>query len=171
MSPKDKQLFVSKAAAHGHRLHRYLVARLKHAAADVPDLFQEIFLRLLRVQRPEAIRSPEAYLFTIARHVLHQYRTGRSAEPEVIDIADVLAELEESEDIGVEAQLEAQQRLAQLEYAMSQMPRKAYAALLLYRVHGLTLSQVAERLGVSRSMVKKYVAKALTHCQQSDDQE
>src|SRR5690606_20444248 len=87
MAGDDKQTFVAAAAVrHGEKITRFMSARLRHAAADVPDLVQEVFLRLLRVERPETIRSPEAYLFTIARHVLHQHRVRREATPETIDI-------------------------------------------------------------------------------------
>lgn len=169
LAPDDKQAFVSAVAvAHGRRLRRFLAARLRYAMADVPDLVQEIFVRMLRVEQPESIRSPEAYLFTIAKHVLHQHRTRKSAEPEVADIADVLEELEDFAETRPEARLEAEQRLAHLERTLSQLPRKAYATLILHRVKGLTLEEIGKQLGVSRSMAKKYLTKALTHCRQLD---
>jgi RNA polymerase sigma-70 factor (ECF subfamily) len=125
---------------------------------------QEVFLRLLRVNRLEAVRSPEAYLFGIARHVLHQHRAQATAAPEMMDIADVLSELEESPGYGPEAQLEMQQRIEAFHRALSRLPPNVYATLLLNRVAGLTLEEVAERLGVSRGMAKKYLATALEQC-------
>ena len=47
------------ALQQGMKLRRYLAARLRNAA-DVPDLVQEVFLRMLRVERHESIRNPEA---------------------------------------------------------------------------------------------------------------
>jgi len=35
--------------SYGQRLRRFLSARLRNAAADTPDLMQEVYLRLLRV--------------------------------------------------------------------------------------------------------------------------
>src|SRR3979409_100008 len=76
---EQKDPLVSELAArHGVALHRFLASRLRTALAEVPDLVQEVFLRLLRNNRMDAIRSPEAYLFGIARHVLHQHRTHTS---------------------------------------------------------------------------------------------
>jgi hypothetical protein len=40
---------------------------------------QEVYLRLLRVEDHETIRNPQAYLYTIANHVLYQH-TLRNAE-------------------------------------------------------------------------------------------
>lgn len=63
-----RKAFVADIAAkHGRRLRRYLAVRLRNAT-DVADLAQEVFLRLLRVDRHDKIRSPESYLFTIASH-------------------------------------------------------------------------------------------------------
>ncbi len=51
-----------------------------------------------------------------------------------------------------------------LDQALLQLPPKARQALLLNRVEGLTQRQVAQRLGVSESMVAKYIGQALRHC-------
>src|SRR5579863_2804788 len=83
------------AARYGRRLRRFLSVRLRNAA-DVPDLAQEVFLRLLRVEGYENIRSPEAYLFTIASHVIHQHAMRRASEPVSVDIAEVFSELRTS---------------------------------------------------------------------------
>jgi hypothetical protein len=68
--------------SHGHKLRRYLAARLRNTAADVPDLVQEVFLRLLRLDDHEAIRNSQAYLYTVASHVLHQHALRQTASGE-----------------------------------------------------------------------------------------
>ncbi|MDE2052995.1 MAG: hypothetical protein KGL45_03465 [Gammaproteobacteria bacterium] len=66
MPAEDSNAFVAELAArHGRRLSRFLAARLRNAA-DIADLAQEVYLRLLRVERHDQIRNPEAYLLTIA---------------------------------------------------------------------------------------------------------
>jgi RNA polymerase sigma factor (sigma-70 family) len=70
--PEEKDALVRDLAARqGDALHRFLASRLRNALSEVPDLVQEVFLRLLRVNRLDSVQSPEAYLFGIARHVLH----------------------------------------------------------------------------------------------------
>jgi RNA polymerase sigma factor (sigma-70 family) len=156
------------AARHGGALHQFLASRLRNALAEVPDLVQEVFLRFLRVNRLESVRSPEAYLFGIARHVLHQHRAEAAAAPETVDIADVLAELEEAPASDPAAQLELRQRIEDFHRALSRMPPNVYATLILNRVAGLTLEEVAQRLGVSRGMTKKYLAAALQQCRKRE---
>jgi len=157
------------ASRQSAALHRFLASRLRNALTEVPDLVQEVFLRLLRVNRLDGVRSPEAYLFGIARHVLHQHRAQTTATPLTVDIAEVLSELEESPGTGPEAQLEMQQRIEGFHQALSRMPPNVYATLILNRVAGLTLEEVARRLGVSRGMAKKYLAAALEQCRRRED--
>jgi len=49
-------------ASHGTQLRRFLLSRVRNNS-DVPDLIQEVYLRMLRIPDHDAIRSPEAYLF------------------------------------------------------------------------------------------------------------
>lgn len=169
MEDEDRSAYVAVMAAnHAGKVQRFIESRLRHAVADVPDLVQEVFLRMLRLSSIESIRTPEAYLFTVAKAVLHQHRAQQSATPEAVDITDVLAELTEDAGLGPEEQLHAQQRLADLEQSLSQLPRKAYVTLILNRVVGMPLDQIGEKLGISRPMAKKYLARALEHCRQRD---
>ena len=92
MSNDVRQSFVSNIAArYGDRLRRFLSQRLRNVA-DAPDLAQEVFLRLMRVEHHETIRSPEAYLFTVASHVLHQHALKQSEMPVAVDISDLFGE-------------------------------------------------------------------------------
>ena len=80
---QDPHSFVAAVAArHGPRLKRFLRRRLRNRA-DAPDLAQEVYLRLLRVERPEEIRSPEAYLLTVASHLLREHTVKQAAVPRV----------------------------------------------------------------------------------------
>ena len=165
----DKQAFVAEIARqHETRLRRFLASRLRAAAAaDVPDLMQEVYLRLLRISRHETIRNPLAYVFTIAFHVLHQHKLSLSVGAESADPVALLAELESVEgDPAVQA--EARERIDQIDRALRNLPRNVHAAFVLHRRFGFTVDEVAGHLGVSRGMVKKYLARAMAHCQQQE---
>lgn len=162
---EDKYTFASGlAASHGERLRRFLATRLRRARQDVPDLVQEVYMRLLRVRRPDSIRNPEAYLFTIASHVLYQHALREGAGHEGSDLVDSIPA--EDADSDPAAQAEIQQRLEDVERALAQLSYKAQAALVLYRREGLSLEEVASELNVSVAMVKKYLVKAIVHCRQ-----
>lgn len=167
LTAEDKQGFVEEIAReHGQRLHRFLVARLRQAAGDVPDLVQEIYLRLLRIPNHQSIRSPRAYLFTVALHVLHQHKLSLATTPRAIDITDVLSELEARAGDNPSAQLETDDELKTFELVLKQLPPLPYAVFILHRQYGYTRPEIAKRLGLSLAMVKKHLAVALVHCRQ-----
>lgn len=164
MIPDDRHQFVAAIAAqYGQRLRRFLAARLRNAV-DVSDLAQEVFLRLLRVERHDLIRNPESYLLTIASHVIHQHALNGAVVPEPIDVSDALNEARLIVDTDPAEQLHLERRLVALDRALARMSPKARAAFVLQRRDGCTLDEIAVRLGVSRTMVKKYLARVLMQC-------
>lgn len=165
MEEETRQSFVAGVAVqYGRRLRRFLAARLRNAG-DAPDLSQEVYLRLLRVDRHELIRNPEAYLFTVASHLLNEHTLRQAAAPIVVDIGDVFAELYTVDEDDPAEEADRQQRVQALERAMDKLSPKAQAVLLLHRRDGYTLDEIGSQIGVSRAMAKKYLAKALAHCQ------
>jgi RNA polymerase sigma-70 factor (ECF subfamily) len=137
--------------------------RLRNAA-DVPDLAQEVFLRLLRVEGYENIRSPEAYLFTIASHVIHQHAVRRSSEPVSVDVAEVFSELRTAASDDPSDQVAESQRFEEFERMLGHLPPRVATALVLHRVAGYSVQEVGDELGVSRETAKKYLARAVEHC-------
>jgi RNA polymerase sigma factor (sigma-70 family) len=151
---------------HGRQLRRYLSARLRNAAADAPDLAQEIYLRMLRIDNHESIRNTQAYLFTVASHVLHQHGLRQAATPETVEIMDVVSELQNVGESDPAAQVENAQRLENLGQALLQYSPRGYATLVMHRCDGVALQDIADQFGVSYTMVKRYLSKALAYCQQ-----
>jgi RNA polymerase sigma factor (sigma-70 family) len=150
---------------HGRALRRFLAVRMRHAANDVHDLVQEVFLRLLRIPDHESIRNPQAYLYTIASHVLHQY-TLRQTAAGIPEHFDITSDLEASLDSDPVETVRLEQRFEELGRGLELLSPRAYTTLLMYRCEGATLEQIGKRLGVSRVMAKKYLVKAMTYCQQ-----
>ncbi len=161
-----KRTFVTALeASHGGELRRFLSARLRNAAADVPDLVQEIYLRLLRIKDHEAIRNPQAYLFTVATHVLHQHRLQRSAQTSAMDPLDLAAQLQCARAAPDPAEeLEVAEQIEKIGKGLQALSPRAYATLVMYRCEGMTLVEIGERLGVSHVMVRKYLMRAIAYC-------
>lgn len=162
MKSPDKHSFVAEIAITlDRRLRRYLATRLRNAA-DVSDLVQEVYLRLMRIERHETIRNPEAYVITIAGHVLHQHTLRLASAPASLDSLDTWLHTQSESDPA--ASLDAQARLQQLDRALERLAPNVHATFVLHRRDGMTLEEIAGILGVSRPMVKKYLAKALLQC-------
>jgi RNA polymerase sigma factor (sigma-70 family) len=164
--PDDKRAFLAAVASqHGLRLRRFLLARVRNVA-DASDLVQEVYLRLLRVPDHESIRMPEAYVFALANHVLYQYRLRQSRVVEAQDILDMLGQTQVAWDKDPAIQSETQQRIEEIESVLKSLPPKARAVLVLHRRDGYTLEEIGRHLGLSRPMVKKYLARALLQCRE-----
>jgi len=167
---QTRQHFVTAIEkAHSQQLRRFLSLRLRNAAADVPDLVQEIYLRLLRLKDHEAIRNPQAYLYTIASHVVHQYTLRRAAVPETMDPLDVVKALQASSSVDPAEEADIERRIERLGRDLEAYSPRAYAVLVMYRCEGLTLKQIGERLGVSNVMARKYLMRAIKYCDQHLD--
>ena len=162
----SRQFVVAMEEDHGRALRRFLASRMRHASADVGDLVQEVFLRLLRIPDHESIRNPRAYLYTIASHVLHQYTLRQAAMAQLVAPLDIGADIEASADGDPAAAAQLEQQFEELGRGLEQFSPRAYATLLMYRYEGATLEEIGQRLGVTRVMAKKYLVKALTYCQQ-----
>lgn len=170
MGTESKQAFITALArTHGSRLRRFLELRLRGGSADVSDLVQDVYLRLLRVPRHETIRSPQAYLFTVARNVLYEHRLSHSTAPQAVEMDEVVAEIEAYVQDDPGAYIDAVRQLERFDEALRGVSPRVYATFVLQRRYGYTLDEIAKQLGVSRPMVKKYLAKAVQHCRQHFD--
>jgi RNA polymerase sigma factor (sigma-70 family) len=148
------------ATKHGEQLRRFLRPRVRNVA-DVPDIIQEVFLRLLRVSNHETIRAPEAYIFTIARHVAQQHSLKSAARTECEDLDEMLAELRTATETDPALEVSAQQCVEELDATLRRLAPNIQATFLLYRRDGLSMDEISARLGISRPMAKKYLVKAL----------
>jgi RNA polymerase sigma factor (sigma-70 family) len=164
--PVSRAFITAMEQAHGRELRRFLASRLKNATADTPDLIQEIFLRLLRIKDLEAIRNPQAYLFTVASHVLREHMLKESARLDLMDPLDVARHHESQGGIGRDPadELDVQQRLEKVDQDLARISPRASAILIMYRCEGMTLMEIGERLGVSHTTVRKYLAQAIAYC-------
>src|SRR4029077_3323190 len=121
LAEEARYMFVSGIASrYGQRLRRFLSQRLRNVA-DAPDLAQEVFLRLMRVEHHETIRSPEAYLFTVASHVLHQHTLRQSTAPKSVNIAEIFSELQLTSGDDPARALATDQRMQILLKAMKEL--------------------------------------------------
>lgn len=160
MSRSTKRLVKKMFAESDDDLGRFLSMRLP-SRADAEDLSQETYLRLLRVERTDLIRRPEALLFRIASNLIYEFYLKRSHR-EKTDTE--LVEGSPSGERPTEARADARRRVAKLEKVTATLAPKCRAALIMARRDGMTYAEIAKRLGVSTSMVKKYLKQAHTLC-------
>lgn len=141
-----------------HTFNDRLVGFLSQAVrapADVQDLAQEIYLRLLRAKNPELIEAPRAYLYRIAIHVLDEWRTKEKRA--MLHSSEGLSQLVGS--IGTPDDPNHRDMVVDLQKALSALPANFATTLLLRWHHGMGYREIAEHLEVTERMVKRYMVK------------
>lgn len=140
-----------------------LIGRRTRAASDVADLVQETYLRMLRTD-DSAVEDPERYLFAIAGNLIkeHGVRLQKREEREVLTDPRVLPD--SGATVDYMGELAREETNARLGTVIRQLPERYQLVLALTYEEGLSQSQIAERLKISRSMVQKILIKAHAHC-------
>jgi RNA polymerase sigma factor (sigma-70 family) len=158
-----KALIERLFAAHHGALQAFFSKRLRRQA-DTSDLAQEVYARMLRVENPEAIRDMNAYLFTVAGNLAREHAARDRRRGTSVDIEDATVMEELSESPAYDSEIDVARELSRLRDVLKHLPPRWHAAIVLQYVHGLSQQDIAERLGVSPRMVKKYVGQALGRC-------
>ena len=162
MAEQDRSKLLSLLVAHYDELRGSLMRRFGSAGA-ASDTLHDTYVRLQRLQTVPDLDNPRAYLFRVANNIaLDRLRTARREERHLV--ADELAQEEASTEPSAEVVLEQKERLRLLAVAIEELPPRCREVFLLHKIDGLSHGQIAERLGISRSMVEKHVMKALAHC-------
>ncbi|MEG0859354.1 MAG: RNA polymerase sigma factor [Pseudomonas sp.] len=130
------------------------------------DLTQDTFLRYVGLDRAERtgdIANPHFFLIRVLRNLIIDFTRSRSRRGIQASLEDVRDELFDPAPGPAELVL-LREQLRLLHQALNELPESCRHALLLNRVEGLGHVAIAERLGVSPSMVSKYIMRALHHC-------
>lgn len=141
---------------HGDLL-KFLVRRAS-TSAEAQDLAQEVYLRLLRVDRLDLIRQPRSYLLRIAANVLYEWRLKeRRCQRAPVDSLEDIPSADDPEQ-GTAATL----RRERLLFELSRLPTPVRIAVVLQIREGLNYEQIATKMNVTPRMVKRYLHAAFT---------
>lgn len=140
-------------------LVRFLTGRLGNID-DAKDISQDTFIRVIgaSISLPKVCES-KAYLATIANRLIIDKARRKKLEQAYIQLHthdDITPTIEE-----MHINIEQLERVASLLEGLADKPRKAF---LMARIDGLSYKEIALELGVSVSMIKKYIGQSLLHC-------
>lgn len=149
---------------HRSWLHNWLRKKMGNSwdAADlVQDTFVKVLLKEERQDNWQLLREPRAYLTTIAHGLMVNSLRRKDLERAYLE---ALAQLPESEHPSPEDRAIVLETLHEIDAMLDGLPTKVRAAFLLLQLEGLRHAEIAQRLGVSVSSVRQYLAKAIQHC-------
>lgn len=134
------------------------VRRYTHNAHGAEDVASEAFLQLAQYKELEEVREPRALLTTIAKRVLLNNWRRRDLEQAYME---ALASQPEPSFPSPEDQLIVVQALLAVDQALAGLSAKCKQAFLYSQLDGMTYAEIGQELGVSASMVRQYMAKAM----------
>jgi RNA polymerase sigma factor (sigma-70 family) len=148
------------------RLIRFLKMRLG-SESDAEDAAQLTFLRLWQRHFSLSGESLLALIFVTARNIatdIVRERRRRGLSTSVPSTASCDIDEIRDECVSPSRSAEAQQYLDLIPRLLDELPPKCKSVFLAYKFQGLSYSEISAGMGVTESMVRKYVIKALAHC-------
>jgi RNA polymerase sigma-70 factor (ECF subfamily) len=159
MAERTQTLIERLYAEHGERVLGYVLKHIRDPA-QAADLAQETFTRMLETDL-EQVQNPEGYLYAVALNLIRErYRLGRRDQSH-IDVDDPVVQELLAEQPSFALQIDDEQRTGRLHEVLRELPEKCYYVVVLHYWYGLTYEEIAEKIGISTHMVKKYVTQAL----------
>ncbi len=161
MSGSASEFVGSLFKKHGRDLLGFLRTRLR--PQEVEDVAQRTYLQLLQHPNPDEIRDPQAYLFRTASNMAIDYLRERHVRTRDVE-PDAEMEAMVSSAPDIEACVDGALILRQFLAVLDELPPLCQHAFLLNRVDGLTHAQIAQKLGISKKTVERYIIKAFQKC-------
>ena len=153
---------------HHNSLLAFLSFKLR-SSSEANDIAQEAYARVLRHGLPEDIKCARAYVFKTANNLAinRLIERQRKREDQTVDLHDI--NLPSSQPTP-EEDAQCQEKLRTLVSAVEELPQKCRKAFVLYKFEFLEYKEVAKRMNLTESMIRKYVLKGLRHCQRRLDE-
>lgn len=125
------------------------------------DLAQDTFLRLLLNESLTGIDEPRAFITTVAKRVLANHWRRERIEKAYLEVLalqpEPCAPSEEEKHLLLDT-------LEQIDEALDGLPLAVRQAFFFAQLEGLKYAEIARRLDISVSTVKRYLVRASARC-------
>lgn len=142
-------------------LTTYFRRRVRQTA-EVEDLVQDVFARILARDSEHPVEHVASYIFQTAASVLadrHRRRLARHADAHT----EFDAERHAGRDFEPDRLVYGKQELKLATATLLLLPERTRTVFILHRLEGWKCREIAERLGISVSAVEKHMMRAVRH--------
>lgn len=147
---------------------RRVFARYFRSPEDIEDLTQELFVKCFSAEMKAEIYEPKSFLLRAAKNLaLSELKKKVRTTTDSIEDSGGSEVYRDEAGVSAELRLDANRKLAALARAIAQLPPDHRRAFWMRRIENLKLAQIAVRLDISVSTVKKHVTEALLLCESS----
>ncbi len=162
MADERRKRLLDQILSHRVALQKFL-RRFTAGAEDIEDLVQEAYVRVCAMPPAQAVDSPRALLFRIARNLAVD-RARQKATRATDDVADFEPLHVSSEEAEPDEQVDLRRRYESFCAAVDSLPPLCRRVFVLRKVYQLSHAEIAQMLGLSHSTIEKHVAKGLLRC-------
>lgn len=150
----------------------WLLRLLKIKSGDpflAEDITHDTFIKImceahLHLLKDSPLNKPRAFLRTVANNLLIDKVRHELVEQSYIHFLEISTS--DYAHISAEKHVEIIQELTHLSQALSQLPVLNQQTFLLYYIDGLTYQEIAQKLSISMSTVRRYIAGCMLICYQ-----
>ena len=142
-----------------------LVNHVRHRFGDrafACDVVQDVGVQLLQRPPGEPIHTPLAFLRHLSVHRAIDRWRGDEVHASHTESSGTVVPDMRSDDIDGEQALSYQQTVRELERIINELPERCREVFILHKLHDLSQEEVAAQLRISRNMVAKHMARAMT---------
>jgi len=164
----DGEISLCKEVVFKQLFHKYFPRICVYAASIIKDdavatdIAQDVFIRLWEKKLSfKSIQSFKAYLYNSIKNTCLNYLRDKKENSSIELLTDITSKEEDIESLIIEAELSAK-----LFEAIMELPQ-ARREVILLRINGMTIEDIAKELNVSLNTVKSH--KKLAHKQLRDN--
>jgi RNA polymerase sigma-70 factor (ECF subfamily) len=162
-SPQSRHAWLITAFEKHHNKLYHFILRKMGSVEEADELTQDVYVRLIRYKRPEAIVNLEAFLLTTASNLVRD--RIRRLHARCHNLHDSLDDVSLDSGERLERQLETDQQVEILQKAIRELDVKSRKALLLHRFERWTHAQIAKEMETTIGVVRRYIDHAVAQCQ------
>lgn len=140
-------------------LRRYFERRVRNQD-DVPDLVQDVLMRLSRLNDLSSVEQPENYVFRTAQSALRD-KARRDAARHLGDHCEFEPSAHGASDFSPERVLAARHAVSAMSAALRRLPERTRDIFVLRAFEEQKTADVARAIGISTRAVEVHYAKAL----------
>ncbi|MFU8926549.1 sigma-70 family RNA polymerase sigma factor [Acinetobacter puyangensis] len=161
MSSSSANQHISNLYQEHHTwIYHWLYKKLGNSS-DAADLAQDTFLRLIARENTTQLQHPRAYLTKIAKGLMVNWIQRKHVERAYLE---VLAEQPDLDYPSPEHQTLIIETLTHAIQLLSELPPQVRLTFLYFQLEGLKHHQIADKLNISVSTVKRHIQRAYIHC-------
>ncbi|MBP7140642.1 MAG: RNA polymerase sigma factor [Opitutaceae bacterium] len=159
---RQTRWFVEQVHSHDAALKQYLRSSFP-SVGDVEDVVQESYLRVWHRQMQQPLASARSFLYRVARNLAVD-RLRRTAISPIEPSAEFISSRAADNNPDAAEAASGKEEVQLLLDAIESLPPRCREILVLQKLHGLSLREIAHRLGIAEGTVQIQGAKGMRRC-------